>query len=111
MSTFAIDLSDEIFSTDPLWPSKNEDVVEAVKILEDNTIAGQLRFIDSFEEKGDSLTIVLPEWMMALIKYFSPLYSEQTPDLVNQLVKVLFNQIFGLDYAQTRAEQLFLRRR
>jgi len=110
VNTFVIDFSDEAFSSDPLWPDKKFDITNAIKILDENTQNGQFSFIDSFEEKGDDLTIILPKWMMALIQYFNPLYREQAADVVNQIIKVMFHQLFGLDYAQTRAERLFLRR-
>ena len=109
--TSVIEFPNEAFFADPLWPDKESDIKSAIKLLDENTKNGQFKFIESFEEKGDDLQIVMPKWLMAFIEYFDPLYREQTPDLVNQLVRVMFHQLFGLDPSQTRAEQLFLRRR
>jgi hypothetical protein len=109
MNSCVIDFSNEAFSFDPLWPEKESDIKSALKIIDENSDNGQFKFIESFEEKGDDLTIVMPQWLMAMFKYFDPLYRELTGELVNQIIRVVFHPFFGLEPSQTRAERLFLR--
>ncbi len=81
---------------DESWPEKESDVLAALKIIQDYSQKnGGFKLIESFEEKGDDLTIVMPEWQESLFKYFLPLYGEQSSEVIGQITGIIFEEIFG----------------
>jgi hypothetical protein len=76
---------------DPTWPTKRQDVLAALAIIQRHVAAGEpLRLLDGWGETApDRLWVQLPDWLLDLGRHYRALYGEAGEPMLQRVLQEL----------------------